>query len=474
MGLLRAFFAVSIFFGGSTIAVAIEFPSIMMCLDANGNVSGGKPEDTCPNALPKCSDILPKTKEDAKKLLSMKIYGFWIGKDLDLNKTTLQEPVGKDLNQGMCSVVGHHIVYKGDRDLEFDEIRNGTDQVSTGGINSYNKKSCGSRPMMRKGGGRANGKRQLAIVFNGEYGARWSSAILGGMPWEIRAAAHKFFSSVGEKPEDLTKALKDDSLTELAEAGKQTQDQLKELLSSLPQESRAFCTSPEYKNLVGRCMGTDAPLSMTDPAMRLCQIVGVTVAMQGGGVQNAVVAQIMATANKNFQEHFKDILRTDQPMWKALEDACQKRTKNFLGMNRRKKMAKQASCFHDGDWVRVSKDWDVHDSDDSPNWIGARNRKNQMRLAFRLDTEGPETIRDAYPPSNQAPYLRRGMTKARAMGFMFGWDKWETVPATLASGFEGAVEWVIRKKVCEQSAVDSPSDACDETKIPDKPEGVKW
>jgi hypothetical protein len=465
-------FLISFFLGGMTVAQAVEFPGIMMCIDANGNVAGGKPEDTCPNALPKCAEILPKTKDEVKKLLSMKIYGFWKGKDLDLSKTTLEKPVGKDLTQGMCSVVGHHIVYKGDRDLEFDEIRNGADQVSTGGINRYSGKSCGSRPIMRKGGGRANGKRQLAIVFNGDYGARWSSAILGGMPWEIRAAANKFFSSVGEKPEDLTKGLNDPSLAELAEAGKQSQDAFKELMAGIPPESRAFCTHPDYKNLIGRCMGTDQPLAMDDPAMRLCQIVGVTLAMQGGGVQNAVVAQIMAMANKNFQEHFKDILRTDQPMWKALEDACQKRTKNFLGMNRRKKMAKQASCFHDGDWVRVSKDWEVHDSDDS----GKKNRKNQMRLAFRLDTEGPETIRDADPVSNQSPYLRKGMTKDRTMGWLFGnWvDKWETVPATLASGFEGAVEWVIRKKVCGQSSVTSKSDACDETKIPDKPEGVKW
>ena len=44
-----------------------------------------------------------------------------------------------------------------------------------------------------------------------------------------------------------------------------------------------------------RCKLMDfAPIErkMDDPAMRLCQIVGVTLAMQGGGVQNAVVAQI--------------------------------------------------------------------------------------------------------------------------------------------------------------------------------------
>jgi hypothetical protein len=461
-----AFAAIAIL--GAASASAVEFPKIMNCVDANGNIQGGGTEtNTCKNALPKCEELLSKTSGDVKKLLSMKMYGFWKGKDLDLNKTTLEEPYGKDLTQGMCSVVGHHIVYKGDKDLEFDQRRNGDDPVSTGGVNLYSGKSCGARPKMRKGGGRANGKRELAIVFQQEQGERWSSAILGAMPWEIRAAAYQFFSGIGNKPEDIATSLTDESLTSLVDAGKQTQEQLSELLNGLPQESRVFCTDPAYKNLVGRCMGTDTPLAMTDPAVRLCQIVGVTMAMQGGGVQNAIVAQIMANATKNFNSHFGNIMKFDQPIWWELVNECQKRTRNFLGLNRRKKMAKQASCFHDGDWVRVSKDWDVYDSDNSRK----RNRKNRMPVAFRLDKDEPTAVRDVDHAHNNSPYEREG---DGLKSHKLWWNTRGKGKLTLANGFEGAVEWIIRKKICGQSSVTSPSAACDENVIPDKPAGVKW
>jgi len=404
-----------------------------------------------------------------KKLLTMKLYGYWMGKDLDLNETTMDKPAGKELQQGLCSVVGHHIVYKGDKDLEFKETRNGALQVSTGGTNLYSRASCGERPRMRKGGS----KRELDIVFAGEQGRRWSSVILGAIPWEIRAAAHNFFKRV-DKPEKLKDELKDPSVGILADQANTTNQLMTKLLNELPPATRAFCSNPQYSNLVDRCMGTNnaTEFSATDPALRLCGLARAQVASQGAGLQSAIVAQIMADATSNFNEHFKGILKGDPDneddgsAFARLGQACKKHTHHFLGLNRRKKMAKQASCMHDGDWVYVSKTWDVWDSDKN----GQRVRKDFMQVAFRLDEPSPTVVREVDPATNESPYTREADIKDRAL-----WrDKRKKVPVTLANGFEGAVEYIIRRNICGQNAVDAKSDACDDTVIPDKPEGVKW
>ncbi|NDD93083.1 hypothetical protein EBZ37_13505, partial [bacterium] len=396
------------------------FPNLLKCIDSTGNIVGdSSPSTACKNTLPTCSDLLKKTVDTVKSQLVMKLYGFQNNLDLDLEKTTLNEPIGKKLPQPLCSVVGHSIVYKGDRDLEFDEARNSDDLVSTGGKNKYTGESCGSRPHMRKGGGRQNGKKELAIVFLKDQGTRWSSVLLGGRLWTTQKAAYSFFNTTEDKPEKviamINEKLISPTLASLAEKAKQTQDQLDYTYSSLPADVRNYCEQPDYADLIQRCNGTGAPLSASDPALRLCQIVGANQVAQGAGIQSAIVAQILADSDQLFSDHFSGMLKekgteyrdeNNQSPWAVLARECVKRTGNFLHVRRRRRMARQASCTHDGDWVRVSKDWIVYDSDENTK---PRRRKAQKRAAFYVGTDVPTVFADDLSRStNESPYQRNG------------------------------------------------------------------
>ncbi len=474
--------------------------SLMLCRE-----SPNIPAGVCKNALPKCADLKTKTSEEVKKLLSLKIYGFWKGKDLDLSKTTLDKAEGADLPQGMCSVVGHTLRYSGQKDLEFDEGRNNIDgdptsekRVSTGGFNRYSGKSCGKRPMMRKGGGRQNGKKQLAIIFNGEDGGRWSAAMMGAMPWAIRAAY--YYTVEGKEIESVS--LNDQALAPLLEAGSTAQQEMMYLYSTLDPQTQAMCTDPNV-DLVNQCLQGAIP--MDSAAFQLCRIVEANKIMQGGGVANAVVAQVMATAKSIFDNNFKDLL-AGGPIWEALEGACEKNTTSFLGLNRRKKMAKMASCFHDGDWMGVNQDWEVYDTQKKK----VKKRKGQIRVGFRIDRDDPIVLRkmkhhDSDKRGQQKPWDRDGnffkdedgeykrfgvQQRTRDDGGGLLQERREEKKdqadkslrghgrgvyyATIAHGFESAVEYIIRNRICRQKKLSSESVQCNSTTIPDKPAGVKW
>ncbi|MBU6154846.1 MAG: hypothetical protein KGP28_11135 [Bdellovibrionales bacterium] len=324
--------------------------------------------------------------------------------------------------------------------------------------------------------------------------------MMGAMPWAIRNAFHHFegklkpetlhkdLTTVETKSEDnpeLDEAELEAALAPLAEAAMQADQEMMYFLGTLPEATRAKCNDPQYYDLVARCEA--GAFQVTDAVYPLCQIVLANKLKASGGMTHAVVAFIMAKANKMFQTQFGDLLSGGE-VWDVLQAACQKHTHTFLGLNRRKRMAKQASCFHDGDWMGVNKEWVAYDTDKKK----VKKRKAQVRVAFRLDSERPIAIRkvrhldsDKRDQFKSPEFKRFGVQQRLKSDWVEGADFSKIkrssdggegrglYNATIANGFEGAVEYIIRRKICGQSSLSAASDRCSNA-IPDKPPGVKW
>jgi hypothetical protein len=429
--------------------------AVIKCIDDQNKIVGGTDADSCRNLLPKCSELKEKYEKSVRDLLSMKIYGYYKGFDLDLNKTTIQTKVGDALPTTVCSLVGHHIVYKPGTKLEFHENRNEPEIVGNGGKNEFTGAPCGARPKM----GAQGAKLRLVLNFSGGEGDRWRAVMLGGMPYAVRAAAYEFFqnsANVGTVDASLNSS--NPTLTQLKGELLGAQSQMSDYFNKLPANAKAACTDEDHKQIVDSCLGITAhgapPLSLTDPARRLCSLVKAQSALSVGALGSLVTAQIMENAQKKFDEHFGDLMKYSGQYWQALKGACAE--SGDLTCNRRN-LSKQASCMHDGKWFYTSDDRDAWEDDNGDErcflWI-CQCRKGNKRSAVSLESDSPQVRTGIANPDPT--------TGSRGGNY------------TLANGFEGMVEFIIRRKICGQSSVTSPSAKCDESSIPDKPAGIQW
>jgi hypothetical protein len=423
------------------------------CLE-NGRIIGGDDSNTCKNALPQCSDLRDAYQKQVRQMLSLKIYGYYKNKNVDLNQTSNDRVVGTDMPVKICSVVGHKIVYDGRKDLEFKEARNnGGMVVSNGGVQTFTNESCGAQPNMRMN----TGDRRVDLSFDGARGARWTAVTLGAMPWELRAAEYRFEKGA-QNVVDMDGLLNADAVQPYKKEYNGAISAMESAYSKFPDESKKTCSSPDYADVIARCHGDAgaAPIKVTDPAYRMCGLVKSQMDLGQGAIASMVLMQVVSDAQKSFDSHFAKLLKNDGDDWNALKSTCLDGTGWWSAGGRKRKAAKVASCLHDGDWMYTWNGDNIEEDDGSSNcWGGRRCRKDLRSVGIRLDHDDVQAT-EAARPSNSAPYLRSG------------------APITLANGYEGLVEYIIRHRICGQNSVTTVSAACDDKVIPDKPPGVKW
>lgn len=461
------------------------------CLKDDGKVLGGVSGDTCKNALPKCSDIKKTIEKTVAEQLSMKIYGFYKGYDIDLKKTTPDTLVGTKMPVQICSVVGHHIKYQGHRDLEFNVRNHGSGNFAfRGDTQSINGAPCGEAPQVQIN----TDDRKVLVGFQGTNGSRWASWMLGTMPYVIRANFHRFsqaFTDMGKLDGLLNSPLSEALKDEYAMVNTEVESYFK----LLPEEAKATCEDPAYQDMVDSCMKKPGSKEFlpTDPALRACEIVKAQMTLAGGSVSNMVLGEIMEDARAEYDAKIGMLLKSDSPGWKELNEKASDHTAwwDCWLSARRKCGAVAVSGIMGSGFYAVYKDYSGHESDDSLLW----NRKGERYIAFYLDRDKPEAVLAWGPPPED------GKSRMKAYAVFPDWfesfllftdflvqlykvlgsrDTYlSKVPTgseslTLASGFPGLVEYAVRHQVCGQKSTTDSSSQCDETAIPDKPAGVTW
>ena len=465
----------------------------LRCLKEDGSISGdGTSENTCKNLLPKCADLQNDYQKKIRDLLSLKIYGYYQNKDLDLNKTTLEHPVGSELKTHMCSVVGHFIVYKGDADIEVN-YHNGAVPISNEGKQKYTGMSCGELPRIHIN----KSDKIVNFIFEDGKGARWSNVMLGAMPYEIRAHYDQFLQKA-KTPDGVSSFIQDETLKELSQEYVDRQKELSAFYQSLPEESKAACSDGSRTGMLDSCLGKPgtAPIPLNDPAHRTCAIAKAYMAMNSGALPSLVVAQIVLNAKKDFDNRFSKLVSAENDHFQKLKEAASEGTSWWSsGMkSKRKRAAIYTSSVMDGHWWRTSGDWDGYPTDGS----GKRNRKGKREIAFKLDSDTVSPVK-AGPANNDAgkKYQRKirheigggwmslsnilgvGIVASAVNGIWgegssFGFNGLYGHALTLNNGFEGLVEYMVRHEICGQNSVTDPSSKCGEDLIPTKPVGVKW
>jgi hypothetical protein len=427
-----------------------------------------------------------------QELLSLKIYGYYHNKDLDLNKTTMDQAVGSDLKTRMCSVVGHSIVYKGDADIEVN-YHNGGVPISNTGTQKYTGLSCGALPKIH-----VNKKQKMVnVIFEDGQGDRWANTILGAMPYEIRSNYYNFLQ-IAKTPDGISSFIQDETLKELSQQYTDRQKELSNFYQSLPEESKAACSDSKNTGMLDSCLGKpgSAPIPLNDPAHRTCAIAKAYLAMNSGALPSLVVAQIVLNAKKDFDNRFSKLISPNDPNFGKLKEAASEGTGwwNSGLKSKRKRAATYVSTVMDGHWWRVSKDWDGLPTDGS----GKKNRKGKREVAFKLAEDSATPVK-AGAANNDAgkKYQRKirhqigggwlslaaltgvgmvatAVSSVLGQGTGIGVNGLNGHPLTLNNGFEGLIEYMVRNQLCGQKAVTDPTARCDETLVPSKPEGVKW
>jgi len=470
----------------------------MRCIDdSSGAIVGGTEQNSCRNLLPKCSALHDDYKSKAFQNLSMKIYGYLKGYDIDTTKTTLQTKVGTPMPFRVCRVVGNKIKYQGDHDLEF-EYRNLPNAVTNFGKEGFTGQDCGEYPKVSVD----RGARKINLSFEGGSGSAVTAMMLGAMPYEIRAKAYQFFQDV-QNPSDLDSHLTASELQSFKDDFKTTHDMMDSYFSSLSPEAKAVCTSTSYSNLTERCLGTATPFSATDPALRLCSLAKASLALKQGSAASMIEFQIMKNARDSYDQHFNSLLDpNNSPLWNALISKAAEDSGWWdctLRLEGQRKCAANVVSGVMGDGAyRIYNDWSGQTTTDSP----ARARVGQRFFGFYLDPGASATR--AQLPGNSAPYLRGGIYLSGSswssiiagllspLTLLLSWANNAFSDAissenyggglsqlgakrlTLSSGIAGIIEKIIRVDICGQNAVTANSPQCDETDIPNKPPGVEW
>ncbi|NDF14448.1 hypothetical protein EB061_03895 [bacterium] len=459
------------------------------CLTDDGKILGGDSSNTCKNTLPKCSEIKAALQKAVQEQLSMKIYGYYKGYDVDLKKTTLDSMSGSKMPVQICSVVGHSIRYKNDRDLEFGVRNYGGSAPYRGDTQAINGASCGEAPQIQLN----TDDRKVLVNFVESSGSRWSSWMLGTMPYLIRANSYRFFQGLSDMSK-LDSLVNSPVSKALKEEYAQLNSEIESFFKQLPLETKATCEDSAYGGIVDSCLKKPGAKEFlpTDPALRTCEIVKAQLTMSGGSLSNIVLGEIMEDARAEYDKKVGSLLKSGSPGWQALVNKASDGTAwtDCWLSARRKCGAVAISGMMGSGFYRVSESYAGYESDDS----GKKNRKGERFIAFYLDRPSPEATMAWGPPQDGGPRMRASPVFPDWWeNFLFFWRFLKALhnvlasrdvylakyPAgnaslTLASGFPGLIEYTVRNQICGQRSVSDSSLSCDEQAIPDKPAGVKW
>lgn len=378
-------------------------PIQIACLSDDGAVRNADASQVCKAVLPKCKDLKKRLTDSVKDMMSQKIWCYYNGKDCDPTRSTPNNMVGPDTDP-ICSVVGQKLQgCNGDREITQQAIGK--------------KLSCGLRPRVDA---QKSGKK-FALKYDGENGKQWISWMRGAYPWLIRKHAAAVLLGIQD---DLANV---DSLLEGTKSMNQDlakiNQQMREVALKLAPQAKATCNKPD-SNLVTDC--TSGALSINDPAQRACTIVKAQLLANEGALPNILVSEIMRRVQVEYDKVFAKVITFENPTMGSLVDEC-KDTGCFGCTNRKKKIAKTASCFFGGEWC-FAGEGDVNQRGDGPC----------KTMETKVD-----------------------LSSGRAPASFFA-------PSTCNVGFAAVIESLIRRDICGQKRISDPSD-CDKIDIPSKP-----
>jgi hypothetical protein len=439
-------------------ARADEAPLKMACIGADGQIKNGSAEDSCKAILPKCSEVISKNSKEARRMLSMKIMGYYKGLDLDLERSSKDNLVGTQLNIPVCSLVGHDLSKP---DSEYSQQSVGL------------KAACGTHPKMT---GKKNSKR-LYLYYEGDQGLAWSSWMMGAYPWGIRSAAYDVINQLKPDLSNLDALIQSESMKHSKSELANSLDGSRRFFRELSNEAKAVCNSGAT-DVTKRCL--EGGFSVTDPAIRVCTLYRAQLAFGEAALSNLLVGEIMARTQKRHDELFSSVILNEtrpssasQGMMNQLMHACNRRTEWWRTAvrgagcfgSRRRKLAAVTSCLKNGNTHNTHKDYSVHEG------RGSRcSRRGSRSSEFDLQSGMIKT--------NFAYRIGGGVNSFVTT----------TLPATFSGGgggsvltrnkgFAGGIEFLIRRVICGATRSQQSTPRCDvseATGIPSKPSDMSW
>ncbi len=440
------------------------------CLGADGQVKNASPQDVCKAILPKCSELISKNSKEVRRLLSMKIMGYYKGLDLDLDRSTKDNLVGTAIAVPVCSVVGNDLSKSGNDELWQQKLGN--------------KASCGRPPFMTG----KSGSKILDVRFQGDEGSAWGAWMMGAYPWGIRSAAFDFLQTLKPDLSNIDEVLRS-SVTQARKAEyAQVEVASRKFYRELEDSAKAVCDSGAT-DVGEKCM--NGGFSVTDPAIRICTLYRAQMATSGAALSGLMTAEIVARAQVRHDALFKSIIANEvrpgsgsNGVMNQLIHACNRSTGEGdstggggCGYSRRHYLATVGSCLGNGTTYKAWADWHVSEGSSY-----TCRREGQRISRFSL-TDGK--IKTSKGVSGGGWYTYAISPAAGLVTTFYGSGlgglnssvNTSDPRLTRNNGFAGAIEFVIRKTICGAERRDISTPRCDTseaTGIPDKPSDFSW
>ncbi len=434
------------------------------CIGADGQIKNATQEEACKAILPKCAEVISKNSKEARRMLSMKIMGYYKGMDLDLERSSKGNLVGAQLNIPVCSLVGHDLSKP---DHEYSKQLVGS------------KANCGAPPRMNG----KKGSKRLYVAYEGDRGLAWSSWMMGAYPWGIRSAAYDVLHELKPDLSNLDALIKSEPMMNAKAELAFSQAGARKFFFGLSEEAKAVCNSGAT-DVVKRCL--EGGFSVTDPAIRVCTLYRAQLSFGEAALSNLLVGEIMARAQDRHDELFGSVIQNEtrpesstQGMMNQLMYACNRRTGDldvFLGGagcggSRRRKLATVASCLNNGNRHYTNKGWEVNEGS-NPTWVfplGRCPRNGSRRAQFDLRSGQIETNIDYRIGGGLNSFVKTSVPPVSPGG---GGGS-----LTRHKGFAGGIEFLIRRVLCGAAGNQQSTPRCDiseETGIPSKPSDMSW
>ncbi len=414
------------------------------CLDATGTVKNADPASVCKSILPKCTDLKKKLMDSSRDMLEWKIYGYYhLNMDLKLDSSSRENPQGDSMPYPLCSVVGHKLKAAS----EFDKPLNLELTHQTIGKKAY----CGDDPKF------INDKRKYKtkISYEGEYGKRWFSYVLGAYPWEIRANAYDVFAKLKDDLSNLGEVIHASSLSEGAQ---NALEEMKKNVAKLSDAAKASC-KPAQEDIVANCLSGN--YSITDPVQRLCTLAKAQLALNETAMPNIMVYEVMERTKKMHKRLFGNLFNESaNPIFKDLLHHCTAKASKdrtlgkILGWTEiRHLYSCTVSCLVGGKEIYTYENWISGENNEG----GKNRRKCQSMVRYGLNASSAADSHYTY---------FGGVTSDNLINL----SKIPSSPGvTFNGGFAGMIEAIIRLDVCQQKGGKTGENKCDLAKISDKP-----
>ena len=321
-------------------SAALKIP----CIDSNGAVKNvDDPTKICAAILPKCSALKAAWEANTKSYLSKKFWGYYNGKDIDMNSSTATNLVGPAVSAPYCSVVGQKLAASPPIDAEI------TTQKVVPGV------SCGSRPKAVYSKATGVG---LDIHFlqeqNIQWGSLWVSYMNGAQLWAMRRAAYDVFdgSQPGNTGPTLAADLSNINLViqspDTRAALAQIQTQMSQYISNLTTQSKSACIATDT-DIINKCLNGQTD-GLSTNSQTLCVIVKALFAANTGGMGNLLTSEVINRATALYGTTVGTIFQPGKNRhYEELKGTCSHYFVSGKPKTKNMKAACSASCMFDGE-----------------------------------------------------------------------------------------------------------------------------